>query len=515
MGDTVVASTTSTTSSKSLLSASDQADLENALDRSVTGSDPLYADTDGDGLDDDRERQLGTDPSASDTDEDGIPDGVEVDIWDTDPTLHDVTPPNVTVNAVPIDESLATTAFRVVFEVSDPSGVSTVSVRLNGREMESRSLFGVQSEPVSVSFESQNFQVGFDGLLGEQVTIVATDEKGNAGQKIASLEQNIPSQIASSAFDLPDAVVDPVFSDTQYRIRTELLATTLQGLTSGVFAGIGIVGKEFLALTELLRNLEINLQEFINTIVRVIEEYSWLEALTVAKAATAEVFRSTYRQAAETLDRNTPYNQSERAKYETFQYGYRIGYAGFFVLSLFAPSSFIKLAKGTKIETFAKDLDTALSQRSRLYRGLKFANGKRKVVEKRAVSSLTRAAGKPVGLLVQGGKTIGSMVKLSRLQRQAGLGSIDLTRGEATLFRNYLLRGGDDSADELDDVGAKAQRTQEYRWAMHSKGANRRVRGIAVPAWRLFTRSQVEVRQRACEVRCRSRRVRDLLQPAE
>ncbi len=42
-------------------------------------------DSDGDGLDDDREAELGTNPLVADTDEDGLPDGAEVDTHNTDP----------------------------------------------------------------------------------------------------------------------------------------------------------------------------------------------------------------------------------------------------------------------------------------------------------------------------------------------------------------------------------------------------------------------------------------------
>lgn len=52
-------------------------------------SDPLRADTDGDGLDDARERQLQTDPSLVDTDGDLLTDAEEVDRWGTNPTHVD------------------------------------------------------------------------------------------------------------------------------------------------------------------------------------------------------------------------------------------------------------------------------------------------------------------------------------------------------------------------------------------------------------------------------------------
>ncbi|MDO8499297.1 MAG: hypothetical protein Q7S66_01405 [bacterium] len=46
-------------------------------------------DSDSDGLDDVREKQLGTDPNNSDTDKDGLSDGDEVLIWRTNPLIPD------------------------------------------------------------------------------------------------------------------------------------------------------------------------------------------------------------------------------------------------------------------------------------------------------------------------------------------------------------------------------------------------------------------------------------------
>ena len=51
--------------------------------------DSTPADTDGDGLDDDQEAELGTDPTLADSDADGLDDGTEVDDLGTDPTLAD------------------------------------------------------------------------------------------------------------------------------------------------------------------------------------------------------------------------------------------------------------------------------------------------------------------------------------------------------------------------------------------------------------------------------------------
>lgn len=58
------------------------------VSRLVT-SDPLIADTDGDGLDDGEESRARTDPQSPDTDGDGLPDAEEVRRWHTSPTSVD------------------------------------------------------------------------------------------------------------------------------------------------------------------------------------------------------------------------------------------------------------------------------------------------------------------------------------------------------------------------------------------------------------------------------------------
>ncbi|GII99265.1 hypothetical protein CLV28_2422 [Sediminihabitans luteus] len=52
-------------------------------------ADPLVPDTDGDGLGDGDEADLGLDPLAPDTDGDGLPDGTEVDVVGSDPEVAD------------------------------------------------------------------------------------------------------------------------------------------------------------------------------------------------------------------------------------------------------------------------------------------------------------------------------------------------------------------------------------------------------------------------------------------
>ena len=73
-------------------------------------TNPFAADTDGDGLDDGREREVGSDPTSADTDDDGVPDGREL-ATGTDPTSADTDGDGATdaVDPAPTDPSVRVT----------------------------------------------------------------------------------------------------------------------------------------------------------------------------------------------------------------------------------------------------------------------------------------------------------------------------------------------------------------------------------------------------------------------
>ena len=70
-----------------LVDADEDTNLNGVVDAGE--SDPDAADTDGDGLDDGRERMLGTSAVDTDSDHDGLDDSVEVDVVGTNPLLAD------------------------------------------------------------------------------------------------------------------------------------------------------------------------------------------------------------------------------------------------------------------------------------------------------------------------------------------------------------------------------------------------------------------------------------------
>jgi hypothetical protein len=68
---------------------SDQAPTQGSIDPVTPPEPPVVVDSDGDGLSDEEERQLGTDPARADTDIDGLTDRAEIKVYKTDPLNPD------------------------------------------------------------------------------------------------------------------------------------------------------------------------------------------------------------------------------------------------------------------------------------------------------------------------------------------------------------------------------------------------------------------------------------------
>ncbi|WP_268235746.1 hypothetical protein, partial [Enterococcus wangshanyuanii] len=95
-------------------------------------TDPLNPDTDGDGVPDGKELELGTDPLNPDTDGDGVPDGKEVELG-TDPLT-----PNVGGKEVDPETGSANTGNLI-----KPSGRTTGRLLNTGEEISRIGFLGI------------------------------------------------------------------------------------------------------------------------------------------------------------------------------------------------------------------------------------------------------------------------------------------------------------------------------------------------------------------------------------
>lgn len=164
-------------------------DLEAAADLSELGypdeyfrietvtSNPLVEDTNGDGLSDREERQLGTDPRDRDTTGDGITDRRALE-GDADPTLYDITPPELDIYYVAWEKPPWSfdTNYAVQFAAEDQAGLDCAAVFRGGEEGTSHTLSG-RHDSVRSEFTTGAFDTITDFYSGTSVTVEASDRK--------------------------------------------------------------------------------------------------------------------------------------------------------------------------------------------------------------------------------------------------------------------------------------------------------------------------------------------------
>lgn len=162
-------------------------------------SNPLLEDTNGDGLSDVKENDLGTDPQARDTTGDGWSDQQALDNPDEDPTIFTTSGPDVTLYAyhewtdpggvsasvgwdgVDVDAEAPSWNFQYRFRLYDPAGITSYEIDRGRYRVGSETL---PHEPRShvAQEELHSLREGvFSSWRGSQATVTATDVHGNQG----------------------------------------------------------------------------------------------------------------------------------------------------------------------------------------------------------------------------------------------------------------------------------------------------------------------------------------------
>ncbi|HMB50346.1 MAG TPA: VWA domain-containing protein, partial [Natronoarchaeum rubrum] len=222
-----------------------------------TTSDPWRPDSDLDGLDDARERELATDPTDRDTDGDGADDRTEADSG-ADPTLYDAAPPEVDVwaSGYSIPENSLATTYWVDVRITDEAGVEQASLVKDGEarvtetyeapsgrysygyddtEIDDRLEFtdqAISPEEVDtssikstfVSFGSATRDIASDATgavadvtLGTTVYVRASDENENSKRVVGVQRENFYGALAGSLYtgnEIADGAIAAEFGKT-------------------------------------------------------------------------------------------------------------------------------------------------------------------------------------------------------------------------------------------------------------------------------------------------------------
>ncbi|QLH80895.1 VWA domain-containing protein [Halosimplex pelagicum] len=401
-------------------------------ERSVT-SNPLIDNTDFDELDDGREAELGTDPQSRDTDTDGTDDGDEVDEG-YDPTLFDITPPEIDVERAEYvtrtpkipnpwnDEGRLISFYAVRGSTSDPSGVASATIIIDGREYE-------VDDP---NYFDRDIDARFlgtiqEGLATTKLKVRATDEYGNSRTTLAAARSN--------------GLVEAVKQSGSLDSLSTSQALTL-GTATGISSGTG-------QLTGTVQKVVTQPQQTFNEVT----DLSKYEKLAKNLEDVPGLLVQSYQRQQRTA--NPYYRGGEVANqelYEDFRKGY---YAGLVVFEVAQSATTGQVKKIDKVQQLAKKsrVTSAVkyyrSTRAKYVTGPAALAGSR--VTRRVASKVDVDASTTIRKTLSKTRTVGQTWSLSRRLGDTPSGILRglSERGRAQLREYYRgLRGGGSGGDD-------------------------------------------------------------------
>ncbi len=424
-------------------------------------TDPLEADTDGDGLDDARERALATDPTDRDTDGDGIADADELE-GVGDPTLYDAMPPEIDVRSsgYHIPEMSLDTTYWVYVHIRDPAGVERAALVKDGNEEKTETYDGdaevydtlefteelaesetdVDTSSVTstfISFGSKATEtvgsvaesVG-DTTAGTTVYVESSDTNGNGQQVVGVQRANFYSEAAGSLYTgtLVDQAVASEF-----------------GTISGFSSSLGVV---FQDVSQLIDD-PAAVVEGIQALLSLVEE---------ERLGAAETLVETMVQGVEQKQAlNNPYGSLEEkehpALYDTFRVNWYEGYAGGFLVKTALGGATSSSAKATiKSTDTVQDVSSRLAD-TRALRALSRVEDAKDAAKARATARILLAVdGDAAEPLLSQADTAGSAYRLWRHQRAMDADVDALSEARQKRLGQYLLRTGDDGVAVVDSM---------------------------------------------------------------
>jgi hypothetical protein len=345
--------------------------------------------------------------------------------------------------------------------VRDPSGVASVTFGKEGDGVASERYNGEPTVVDTVEFSVDDGEQGFDLWSGSAVEMTAADVHETSRGQIAGSRPNLVGELTEIA-DEQNVTFGPQNNEiktTEEAVRDELqsegyageqytyfdagkasgFTTSLGDTPRGVIQGID-------GTTESARQFANGPLQYLSGlkgVVRVLFEKDLMLPLLRA-------FKQTF---AQKQAINNPFDpKTERAKYSEYEAGWYAGYVIGEVSKLVASGAGSFALKGAvKGSTLATKLDDALTQGSRAYRAAKRLKRTKDAVEAKTTTAVLRGVGEAGSGVVRGARTVGTKIRTSRLVSRAGVDS-KLSDGRAAALRAYLKRGGDESADDVDDL---------------------------------------------------------------
>ncbi|QSG07521.1 vWFA domain containing protein [Halapricum desulfuricans] len=291
-------------------------------------ANPLVEDTDGDGLTDLEERQLGTNPSVGDTTGDGISDSRAVS-GDADPTLYDITPPELDVYYVAWEKQPWSfdTDYEVQFAAEDPAGLGSATV-LRGGDTETNHHLTGRHDSVTSEFTTGAFDTVTDFYSGTSITVEASDRNDNTAKALAIQRHDVFGQVAT-------------------KLSAEGIVGYEQTKSLGTLSGLSTGGVE---TAEMLQAMVTDPVGYLKTTAQVVSQLDEMDELIRQLPASVETQQK----------RNNPHEEGTQA-YRAYRQGWYEGYLGYLVLETALPSGQLgKAAKSSsKFQRAVQTLDKA------------------------------------------------------------------------------------------------------------------------------------------------------------
>ncbi len=405
------------------LQSSDDPDLgaikDEYFETEEVSSNPFVADTDGDGLSDGTENDLGTNPMAGDTTGDGIPDQVAVEEG-LQPTLFDMRPPEIAVtywawNKPPLQAKVDYTV-HAMFE--DPGGLGQAQVLKDG-QLEREHPLESDWDDIESEFSS-GFWEGIAGSLkGAEVSVSASDRYGNTARTVAIERGNLPAMAADELADRG--------------LAGDVIARYL-ALQSGFLAGAG----ESVAGIRAFLNDPV---EYVQAMTRILEVIDNIDKIPG--------------QIDEQQEQNNPYDADDQStRYESYRVNWFKGYISFAAVQMLSPGA--QVTRAVKSSQRLSDLVSSLSD-SRLRRAVSAARrasyAKNRVVENTKfrvrdtlirTKDLTKAGARR---LIDGARTAGAAIRRGVVSEELDTQTLHkLSKGTDEIdesYRQAVFRGGD------------------------------------------------------------------------
>jgi hypothetical protein len=446
-GRTTVVTTRNASASRAVATLQDPANLTANLVRYNNTSDPLVADTDGDGLSDAEERRLGTDPGRPDTDGDGALDGDEA-LGGFDPTMYDFLGPEIAVKQASFrtPRTSADTRYNIDYVVTDETAATRTRVLKGGTARYTREFEDAQADLRDPSFEAHwvdaRFRTGagetlLDSVAGTEVTVAATDVHDNERRTVGLERPNFYGSLAGEleGGGIGDAVV------------AEKL-----GELSGFSASLGATARSVVDLIGTLARNPAAVVENLGEILRLLNRVG-LGIVERLVDAAVESFQ-------DRQERNNPYdNATEPTLHGAYKFGYYRGYAGGFVAKTVVGASASRAIRSTRT---VRRVERALGS-TRVGRVLATVDGVKRTAKTRVATKLAERRGVP-GDYVSEADSVGATYRLWRVQRRAEFDIDNLNAAEQRELarfvassdrgsRTLLTRFDEDTVRELFDDG--------------------------------------------------------------